>query len=761
MSSTKKKLLSTILVLLPLLSFLNLGGYRDQFLTIFELTTEIAMTVAILIRLKQHRNTLNAEPINGVGLFAAACGFLIAADTIYNLRAVFKVATYDFIKYFGEANYSLAMCAFLASFWRTRQRSESPNGDHVDYVERTLIICALIVFAGLNIVFILIPFEHRIPPLPLPSRILNPTYSALTVGLTALLTPLTLRCIHGPRFILAQVFLFLIAADFAIRYQSAFGGTISLGWAEPGWAIALSTIATLIIINPLPELFGRKATSPAPWSSIRVLFALAIGLANLLMLSCILLINLFTVKNAVSLSTILLILYVFWFISNWASLKLSQELTGVSRVMLDPTLVQVGMAPNTKVEFKKIQQRTALSELDSFFCRYNELVSRANSLTKAAVAFEKDAAQGKLANQVAHDIRSPLAALDMISSELDGFSEERRVLVRGAVGRIRDIANNLLEKSKQGTQVSSTQEALSVELLPALLSKLISEKRVQHRSRHGIEIDFEINTEAYGLFASIQPIEFGRMISNLINNAVEALGDHGKVLLTLCSIGKDQIELCVQDNGKGIPIDVLPRLMARGESHSKKDGNGLGLYHAKIITEGCGATIDLTSTEGEGTQVRLIFPRVHAPGWFVRRVEIETDSTVVVLDDDPSIHRIWDERLETLKFRRVKVLHFASAREIEIWTREAPTESQSALYLVDFELIGDLTGIEVIERLDLADRSILVTSRFEEKAVRDACQRLRVRLIPKGMAGFVPISLRKTSLNEHYDTPDVENVFIG
>jgi signal transduction histidine kinase len=55
---------------------------------------------------------------------------------------------------------------------------------------------------------------------------------------------------------------------------------------------------------------------------------------------------------------------------------------------------------------------------------------------------------GLLASQVAHDIRSPLAALEMVNEELSALPEDLRLLVRNAVGRIKDISNNLLESNR-------------------------------------------------------------------------------------------------------------------------------------------------------------------------------------------------------------------------------------------------------------------------------------------------------------------------
>lgn len=48
-------------------------------------------------------------------------------------------------------------------------------------------------------------------------------------------------------------------------------------------------------------------------------------------------------------------------------------------------------------------------------------------------------------------------------------------------------------------------------------------------------------------------------------------------------------------------------------------------------------------------------------------------------------------------------------------------------------------GLQLIERHSIQSRSVLVTNRFEEHSVLESCARLRVRMIPKTMLGFVPV----------------------
>ncbi|HLD44712.1 MAG TPA: ATP-binding protein, partial [bacterium] len=257
----------------------------------------------------------------------------------------------------------------------------------------------------------------------------------------------------------------------------------------------------------------------------------------------------------------------------------------------------------------------------------------------------KLAAVGETAGQVAHDIRSPLTALSVIAAELGELAEEKRLLIRSAVQRIEDIANDLSSKrvqrpktndqsQKQGEIVipakagiqnitptvdpslrwddktnptlKGTSDTLSLpplatnsHLLSAVVESLVSEKRTQYRNRSGVTIEANLGSESYGLFANIQLDQFKRVLSNIVNNAVEAMEGGGSLVVAMRAVEPQShraydsefteaptphgsmaqdIQITIIDTGKGIPAEILPRLFRCGESFGKIDGAGLGLY---------------------------------------------------------------------------------------------------------------------------------------------------------------------------------------
>ena len=363
----------------------------------------------------------------------------------------------------------------------------------------------------------------------------------------------------------------------------------------------------------------------------------------------------------------------------------------------------------------------------------------------------KFSALGKQAAQVAHDIRSPLAAMDSITKDIANLPEEKRVILRSAVGRIRDIANDLIEKNRQmpksevksDTQPGAGGDTLSIQLLSTLIEPVVTEKRLQFRSKIGVEIDARLDKGSYGLFARIQPAEFKRALSNIMNNAVESMENKGSVIVSMTD-GAGAVVIRVKDDGKGIPPEVLARLGRRGETYGKSGGSGLGVYYARAMVEHWGGTLEMRSEPGRGTEVEIKLPCAETPGWFLPGLAIAPGAIVVVLDDDTSIHQVWQGRFDSLRAKEsgVEVLHFSTPADFRSWVKGNAAAAKSAVYLLDYELLGyDETGLSLAEELSLGNRAFLVTSRYEEKHVLDGCSRLKMRMMPKGLAGLIPISI--------------------
>ena len=104
-----------------------------------------------------------------------------------------------------------------------------------------------------------------------------------------------------------------------------------------------------------------------------------------------------------------------------------------------------------------------------------------------------------------------------------------------------------------------------------------------------------------------------RALANVLENAVKYTPEGGTVSVAL-SPSRSHVDLVVADTGIGIPSDDLPRIaepLYRADAARAADGGGagLGLAIVKKIMGEHGGSLEISSLEGEGTRVRLRFPR--------------------------------------------------------------------------------------------------------------------------------------------------------
>lgn len=227
----------------------------------------------------------------------------------------------------------------------------------------------------------------------------------------------------------------------------------------------------------------------------------------------------------------------------------------------------------------------------------------------------------EISAQVAHDIRSPLVALEVAVKETASLPEDQRALVNNATARIRDIANDLLHRNQLANQPTDT--ALESQRLAPLVEAIVKEKQIEYRTRTKVKIEAKIEQD---ITAKVSAADFKRVLSNLVNNAMEATKRGSVQILLRQEQNTALIE--VIDTGSGIPDSLQKNLGERGFTQGKLTGTGLGLFHAKQCTQAWGGELEIASQEGKGTSVSLKLPALQG-------------RTVALIDDDPFTHQSW------------------------------------------------------------------------------------------------------------------------
>jgi PAS domain S-box-containing protein len=362
---------------------------------------------------------------------------------------------------------------------------------------------------------------------------------------------------------------------------------------------------------------------------------------------------------------------------------------------------------------------------------------------KHQAAAEEQAKFRQIVGQVLHDVQSPLASLKGIVEDAAGIiPEEKRVTLRQASMRIQDITQNMLVHFRNEPEAGELAEPL---LVSTSLLEILSEKRFEHK---GVIIDADIAKNAYFACIQIEPSQFKRMVSNVINNAVHAIGNKPDGVVTAeLKINAEWVTVFIEDNGCGMSKELIDKIENNiSVTSGKENGTGIGLTQVREVLQQNFGQLSINSVEGEYTIVMLKFPKILPPFWLAEDIKIAPTDTVVVLDDDPSIHGAWNSKLRPVitETPEIRVMHFSEGQEavnfINLLTEQ---EKEHICLLADYELLHqDINGLQVIEQTKVK-RSTLVTSHYNNAEIRERAANLRVRILPKMLAFAVTVNLIK------------------
>lgn len=224
-----------------------------------------------------------------------------------------------------------------------------------------------------------------------------------------------------------------------------------------------------------------------------------------------------------------------------------------------------------------------------------------------------DTLRRDLVASVSHDLRTPLAALrgylDTLILKQGKLEPERQreylsVALRHA-DRLGRLIDDLFELAKLEARLEPPERE------PFRIGELVQDVaqkfRVPAESR-GVRLEAEVGEGAPFVLAEIGLME--RVLENLIDNGLRHTPPGGRVRIALAREGAGELEVVVEDTGRGIPADELPHVFDsffRGRERDEA-GSGLGLAITRRIIELHGSEIGVSSTLGQGSAFRFRLP---------------------------------------------------------------------------------------------------------------------------------------------------------
>jgi signal transduction histidine kinase len=217
---------------------------------------------------------------------------------------------------------------------------------------------------------------------------------------------------------------------------------------------------------------------------------------------------------------------------------------------------------------------------------------------------EKMAIVGLLAASLAHELNTPLGTIllhtQRVARDL-GDGEDARALdaVGREVHRCREIVRRLLDFSRlAGSRPVELDLREPLELATSLVEASLIQKGVTIRKALASDVPL----------VRADPNQMEQVLMNLISNSADALPEGGCIDLRLGRAGGGA-EMCVRDDGKGIPPEDLENVFEPFFTTKPKGrGTGLGLAICKRIMEEHRGSIEIHSVPGGGTAVRLFLP---------------------------------------------------------------------------------------------------------------------------------------------------------
>lgn len=214
---------------------------------------------------------------------------------------------------------------------------------------------------------------------------------------------------------------------------------------------------------------------------------------------------------------------------------------------------------------------------------------------------------------VAHDLRTPLASLQMGLEHLSAgaLHPEYAGLVRAALGDVVYMAaltENLHLASRLADGADPLRDGLRVEL-GALVEQVARRHGLLGRLR-GIEVHAARPDAAVQVVCN--PAMAEQALANLVHNAV-AHGEPGGHVAVLLTTTSDRFSVSVVDDGPGVPPEVLPRLgerTFRSDAARRRDpkGSGLGLAICGEVCERAGWTLTLAMEQPRGLRATIAGP---------------------------------------------------------------------------------------------------------------------------------------------------------
>jgi len=314
----------------------------------------------------------------------------------------------------------------------------------------------------------------------------------------------------------------------------------------------------------------------------------------------------------------------------------------------------------------ELQQLT--SELEDRVSERTRELERSNEALRQAqqalIQQERLRALGQMASGIAHDINNAISPIALYTESLlerePGLSERAREYLVTIQRAIDDVAQTV-GRMREFYRPREVELQLAEVVLNPLVQQVATLTKARWSDlpqRRGIMIELKAS-----LAPDLPQIrgaenEIRDALTNMIFNAVDAIPDGGVIEVSTRLVeppqatdsGARYVQLEVADNGVGMDEETRRRCLEPFFTTKGTRGTGLGLAMVYGMAQRHGAALDIESTLGKGTKIRLVFP-VNAGSDAARAADTTTDGApshlrILVVDDERALLESMSSTLE-------------------------------------------------------------------------------------------------------------------